>query len=204
VNYQNAPYYIAECTGQPWRDGWRVGECPADYQNASVQVIPLNEMEQSSIGQVSANLKELDPSTVTLQVSPSFLLENSQITISGQILPQMANENVTLQAKIFSSTWTTIGTVETQADGRFEYKWTPQTGGIIPFQASWMGNRQYNGATSAETNATILPLYIIAIVIAVALSAIIIAFALFKTRPKKQEQTVPSPTQDTPAARFLN
>ena len=61
VNVQNVSYYIAEATGNQWRDGWRVGETPSEYQNVSSQVVPLRNMEQSSIGQVSASLRELDP-----------------------------------------------------------------------------------------------------------------------------------------------
>jgi surface antigen len=28
VNHQNVKYYIGECTGTNWRNGWRIGECP--------------------------------------------------------------------------------------------------------------------------------------------------------------------------------
>ena len=69
VNVQNVSYYIAECTGSQWRDGWRVGETPSEYQNVSSQVVTLGNMEQSSIGQVSASLRELDASTLALHVS---------------------------------------------------------------------------------------------------------------------------------------
>lgn len=55
---------------------------------------------------ISASLRELDPSTLALQISSSIMLENNNVTISGQILPQTANENVTLQAKINSDSWT--------------------------------------------------------------------------------------------------
>jgi len=44
-----------------------------------------------------------------------------------------------LQAKINSESWTTIATVETQVDGRFEYNWAPVTGGVIAIEASWLG-----------------------------------------------------------------
>jgi hypothetical protein len=196
IEYQNVSYYTAECTGEEWRDGWRVGECPTEYRNASAQVITLNNMEQSSIGQVSASLRELDPSTLTLQISPIISLENSQITLSGQILPMVANQNVTLQAKINSSTWTTIGTVETQSDGRFKYDWIPETGGIIAVQASWLGNREYNGSTSAETNIIILPLFVVAEIVAILLAVGIVTFAFLKTRHKPQGQEEDSIKQD--------
>ena len=161
-------------------------------------MITLENIEQTSIGQVSANLRALDPSTLALQISPAIMLENNQVTISGQILPETAKENVTLQAKINSSTWTTIGTVETQSDGRFVYSWMPGTGGVIAVQASWIGNRQYNGTKSAETNLIILPIFVVAVIVAVLLAVVIVAFAFFKTRQRKQKPVEHSTKQYTP------
>lgn len=201
VNHQNVSYYIAECTGGKWREGWRVGETPTEYQNVSSQIVALENMEQSFIGQVSASLKELDPSTLALQIIPSIMLENNNLTISGQILPQTANENVTLQAKINSESWTTIATVETQADGRFEYNWAPVTGGVIAIEASWLGNRQYNGATSLQTNVIILPIFVVALIAALVLAVVILALVIYKTRHKKPEPAQPStqPAETAPS-----
>jgi hypothetical protein len=189
VNVQNVSYYIAECTGNQWRDGWRVGETPSEYQNVSSQVVPLGNMEQSSIGQVSASLRELDPSTVALHVSPSIMLGSNNVTISGQILPQTANENVTLQAKINSNSWTTIATVQTQADGRFQYIWASPTDGSVPIQASWLGNRQYNGATSAQTNVIVMPLFMVALIAALVFAMVVFVLVVIKIRRRKQEPT---------------
>jgi hypothetical protein len=197
INYQNVAYYVGECTSSNWRIGWRVGEYPNEFQNVSAQVITLENMEQASIGQVSASLKELDPSTLTMQISPTLTLENSPIAITGQMLPKLANENVTLQAKINSPTWTTIGTVLTQADGRFEYDWTPPTSGTVAIKASWLGNRQYNGATSAQANVILLPTFLIAVVSSAVSAVAIVAFAFIKTRTKKPAQPQPSTPQDT-------
>ena len=190
VSYQNTSYYVAECTGGNWREGWRVGECPDGYTNISTDVITLENMEQSSIGQVSASLQELDPSSLTLQVSPSFTLQNSELAIQGQIAPELANENVTLQAQVGSSTWTTIGTVQTQPDGRFSYSWNPENSGFISIQASWVGNQDYNGAASSNTNITVLPTLMIGVITAILLAVGIGSFAFFKTRqtPKRQER----------------
>ncbi len=200
VNVQNVSYYIGECTGSQWRDGWRVGETPAEYQNVSSHVVTLENMEQSSVGQVSASLRELDPSTLNVKVSWSIMLENNNVTISGQILPKTANENVTLQAKINSNSWTTITTVETQADGRFEFNWAPATGGVIPIQASWLGNRQYNGATSAQSNILVLPIFVVVLIVALVLAVVLLVLVFFKTRNKKTvpfqvlEPTLPNQT----------
>ena len=184
VNVQNASYYIAECTGEQWREGWRVGETPIKYQNVSSQVTTLENTEQFSIGQVSASLRELDHSTLSLQISPSLTLENSNVAISGQIYPQIANENVTVQAKINNNGWTNIATVPTQVDGRFVYTWEPPSGGLIAVQASWIGNRQYNGATSAQTNVIILPIFLVALILCLVLAVVMISLVFFKTRGK--------------------
>jgi hypothetical protein len=192
VNIQNVPYYIAECTGSQWRDGWRVGETPTEYQNVSSQVITLENMEQSSAGQVSANIRELDPSTLALQTSPSIILESSSVKISGQILPQTANENVTLQAKINNGGWTVIANVTTQADGRFQYNWVPAGGGMVAVQASWLGNRQYNGVTSAQASVVVLPVYIVALIVALVSAVIVLVLVLVKTRRRKIEPMQPA------------
>jgi hypothetical protein len=187
VNVQNVSYYIAECTGEKWREGWRVGETPIEYQNVSSQVSTLQNVEQSSIVQVSASLRELDHSTLSLQISPSIMLENSNVTISGQIFSQTVNENVTVLAKINGGSWTKIAIVQTQSDGRFVYTWTPASVGIIAVQASWVGNRQYNGATSAQTNVIIMPIFLVALILCLGLSIVMRALVFFKTRRKNSD-----------------
>jgi len=46
INYQNVSYYIGECTGSQWRTGWRIGETPSKYQNASSLVVPVENTAQ--------------------------------------------------------------------------------------------------------------------------------------------------------------
>jgi hypothetical protein len=193
VNVQNVSYYIAECTGTQWRDGWRVGETPSEYQNVSSHVVTLENMEQFNMGEVSANLRELDPSTLALRVSQSFMFANKNVTISGQILPQSPNENVTLQAKINSDSWTTLATVQTQSDGSFQYTWAPTTEGSVTIQASWLGNRQYNGAASVQTNIVILPLFMVALIVGLVLAVVLLVLVLIKTSRRKQD--LPQPTE---------
>lgn len=144
-------------------------------------------MEQSSIGQVSASLRELAHSTISLQISPLIKLENNNLTISGQIYPQTANENVTVHAKINSDSWTNIATVQTQADGRFVYTWAPASDGEIAVQASWVGNRQYNGATSAQTNIIILPIFLVALILCLMLALVMLTLVFFKTWRKNPD-----------------
>jgi hypothetical protein len=186
VTKSNVTYYIGECTGGKWRTSWRIGETPTQYQNLTAQVITLENMETTSIGQVFANLRELDPSVVTLQVSPSLLIESGNITVRGAITPLASAENVTLQAKINGGGWTTIGTVETGSDGAFNYTWTSTSQGSIAFQASWQGNNKFNGAISSQASLMVLPMLIIILVAAVAAAITAVILVFIKTRkPKK-------------------
>ncbi len=185
VNVQNVSYCIGECTGGKWREGWRIGETPIEYQNVTAEIITLGSMEQTSIGQVGASLRELDPSTLSLQASSTLLLEDSNVTLSGQILPQTPNENVTLRAQMNNGGWTTIGTVLTQSDGRFNYSWMPPAGGIIAVQASWVGNRQFNGATSNQMNVIIVPILVVVLLFALAVAVTGFGIVLYKALRRK-------------------
>lgn len=196
VEHEGVPYYIAECTGEQWRTGWRVGECPTAYQNITGQVIELGDgVEQSSIGQISANLQMRGSSSLTLRTSSSLLLETWQVTLSGQILPQTPNENVTLHANIDGTGWTPIGTALTGQDGSYSFNWTPPSSGSVAFQANWTGNRHYDGATSDQTSVYFISLYIIPIITAAIAVILLAAYALLLTK-KKNPQQPPPQTQE--------
>ena len=46
ITNDNTQYYVAECTGGNWREGWRVGECPPDLKQVSAEVVTLEDAEQ--------------------------------------------------------------------------------------------------------------------------------------------------------------
>jgi hypothetical protein len=39
VLHDGTRYYMAECTGGNWQEGWRVGECPDDLKNATLKTV---------------------------------------------------------------------------------------------------------------------------------------------------------------------
>ncbi|MCJ7560888.1 hypothetical protein MUO79_09795, partial [Candidatus Bathyarchaeota archaeon] len=41
VTSGNTKYYVAECTGGNWQEGWRVGECSEELKHVNAQVITL-------------------------------------------------------------------------------------------------------------------------------------------------------------------
>lgn len=161
VEYNGVTYYMAECTGGNWKQGWRVGECPDDYKDVSTKIISLDNADRVDPGQVSASFSVMEPSALSLDVSPIFRTDNSTLTIKGQITPHLQNQNVTIYAKINMGAWEVIGSTLTNPDGSYEFTWHSQTGGVYVIQASWAGDENYTGALSTTINAIMLPTYMI-------------------------------------------
>jgi hypothetical protein len=189
-------YYVAECTGGNWKAGWRVGECPPDLKQISAEIVTLEDAEQVAPGQVSASFTAMEPSALSLEVSPIISIQNGAIVIGGQLAPEMANENITLYAQINSSPWTVIGTALTQSDGRFEYVWMAEVAGSHAIRAGWLGNDSYTGAMSSTKSATVIPLFLTALigmtVIAAAIGAVAVLLAR-RTQHQSLKQPEPQP-----------
>ena len=191
VTHDGTRYYVAECTGGNWREGWRVGECPDDLKQVSSEVLTLEDMEQVAPGQVSASFTAMEASFLSLEVSPSISIQNSAITIQGQLTPEIASENVTLYAKVNGSPWTVIGTALTQSNGRFEYLWTAETAGSHNIRAAWSGNEQYTGSISLTRSATVIPLFLTALISVAVIAAVIGGVAVLMAKHTHQETIEP-------------
>jgi hypothetical protein len=185
-------YYVAECTGGNWKAGWRVGECPTDLKQVSAEIVTLEDAQQVAPGQVSASFKAMEPSVLYLEVSPIISIQNSAIAIGGQLSPEIVNENVTLYAQTNSSPWTVIGTALTQSDGRFEYVWMPEVAGSHAIRAGWSGNDLYTGAMSSTKSATVIPLFLTALIGVAVIAVVVGTVAVFIAR-RTQHQSLEPP-----------
>ena len=166
VTYNNIRYYMAEVTGGDWQNGWRVGECPDKLKNAPAQVITLENCEQTTYGQVSASYKTLASSTISLIVSPTYLIQGGTVTLSGQLSPPLQNRTVTIYIKINNSPWIVLDTITTNQDGYFTYAWNTEDAGICYVRSSWSGNNDYAGADSPIQTVTVLStLFVLLLVI---------------------------------------
>ena len=188
-------YYVAECTGGNWKEGWRVGECPDDLKQISAEIVTLEDAEQVAPGQVSASFTAMEPSALALDVSPIISLQNSAIVIGGQLSPEMANENVTLYAQINSSPWTVIGTALTQSDGSFEYVWMAEVAGSHAIRAGWSGNELYTGAMSSTKSATVIPHLLTALIGIAIIAAVVSAVAVLIARRTHHQSIEPPEPQ---------
>jgi hypothetical protein len=137
----------------------------------------------------------MEPSALSLEVSPIISLQNNAIVIGGQLVPQMPNENVTLYAKINSAAWTVIGIVVTQSNGRFEYVWTAEIAGSHAIRAGWSGNAFYTGAMSAAKSATVIPLFLAALIGVAVIAAVIGVVAILVAKHGQQQYLEPPEPQ---------
>jgi len=175
VTYNNIHYYVAETTGDDWQNGWRVGECPDKLKNAPAQVITLENCEQSTYGQVSASYKSLTSSTISLAISPTYLIQGGTVTLSGQLSPPLQNRTVTIYIKINNSPWIVLDTTTTNHAGYFTYAWTTDAAGICYIRSSWFGNNDYAGADSQIQTVTILSTFFVLLLV---ITAILVCFGI--------------------------
>ncbi len=195
VSLDDTEYYVAECTGGNWTYGWRVGECPNNLKNATVQVVTLENSEKVSPGQVSASFAALEPSTIELEVSSLFAFPESTVAFSGQLTPAKQGENVTIYVGAAGSTWQVAGTAVTQSDGRFEYVWATEAVGAYAVRASWAGDDSYRSSVSLTGNVVVAPFFLVALIVVVIVVAVIGAVAVFSLRRAEQRAVVLGETQ---------
>ena len=175
VTYNNIRYYVAEVTGGDWQNGWRVGECPENLKSAQAQIITLENCEQTTYGQVSASYKTLAYSTISLIISPTYLIQGGTVTLSGQLSPPLQNRTVTIYIKINNSPWIVLDTTTTNHAGYFTYAWTTDAAGICYIRSSWFGNNDYAGADSQIQTVTILSTFFVLLLV---ITAILVCFGI--------------------------
>ncbi len=197
ITYNNIKYYIVECTGGNWRDGWRVGECPDDLEHAPVQVITLENCEQSAPGQVSASYKTLTTSTISLTISPTYLIEKGTVTLYGQLSPTLQNRTITIYVKVNNLPWTILGTATTDSGGKFTYAWNTETAGICYIRASWSGDDDHAGADSPTRTVTILSIFFVSLLGIAVILVCVGMVAFFMSRQAQQETPEPQPPEIT-------
>jgi hypothetical protein len=194
VTYNGIQYYMAECTGESWEDGWRVGECPPDLKKEEMQIITLENCEQWAPGQVSASYKTLNPSTVTLTASSTFVCQGSTVNLSGQLSPNLQNEIITIYFKMGNSPWVVLATATTDSNGRFTCVLNVNETSLYYVRASWSGNSDYMGADSPIISITSLSaLFLVFLAITIALICTgAVAFLMARQKyPEIEEQRVP-------------
>jgi len=195
VKYKGVTYYVAECTGQNLEDGWRVGERPEDLEHASAQVITLENSEDVAPGQVSASYTVQEPTSISLKISPTLLLQGGIMSLNGQLTPVLANKNITIYARVNAASWTILGTTATGSDGFFAYTWKTENAGILSIRASWSGDDVYAGSISPTQTVTVIPSLLIYLLTIPFVLICLAAVAVLVSKQSQQEVPEPQPPQ---------
>lgn len=204
VPYNGVNYYVAETTGDDWQNGWRVGECPNQLKTATMKVITLENCDKTTYAQVSASYKTLSPSTLSLIVSSTFLIQGSTATFSGELSPNLANEEIVIYLKVNNSPWIVLDTIKTDQKGTFTYVWNAEATGICYIRASWSGNENYGGADSPIQTITVFSIYFISLLVFIVVLACIGVAILMISRKSQPQTFEPQPPEVTVTTkRFL-
>ena len=183
VMHDGKKFYVAECTGEDWQNGWRVGECPDNLKQASLKVITLEGSESSAPGQVSASYNTLHLSLLSFGSSTSFLIQGSTVTFTGQLTPALSSVNVTIYIKVNGLQWSELVTIQTDSNGKFAYVWNAASPGICSVRASWSGNELYASADSPVRTIAVLSLFLVSLLsITIALVCIGVSTFLLSRR----------------------
>jgi len=195
VTCNDIRYYVAECTGDNWKNGWRIGECPNDLKDASPEVITLENCEQEVSGQVSASYETLESSEISLTISSTNVIQGSTITLSGQLSPSLQNKTVTVYIKTNNLGWIVLGTVTTDSSGRFAYPWNAEVAGMHYIRASWSGDNDYAGADSSIQSVIVLSTFFI-FLLAITIVLVCVGTVVFlMSRRSQQEVQEPQPPE---------
>jgi hypothetical protein len=198
VTNGNTRYYVAECTGGNWRDGWRVGECPDELKNTNPQVITLENSESSSPEQVTTSYRTLSSSAITLSASTTFAIQGSTVILSGLLSPHLQNETVTIYIRTNGMSWNVSGKAATDSNGAFSFAWIADASAVCYVRASWSGDENYSAADSQTLTITTLSMFFV-LMIGATLALLIIGAAVYVvSRPHKQEIFEPQPPEIPP------
>jgi len=95
-------------------------------------------------------------STLTIHVTPLYAVVGGNVTISGQLTPNIPNIPVTIMMRTGGEPWMNISTVNTGAGGVYRYVWIVPASGVFQFKSFWPGNVNLNGCESDVVNVTIV------------------------------------------------
>lgn len=191
VKRDGTTYYVAECTGGNLTYGWRVGECPDNLKKAKAQILTLENAEEIAPGQVSASFTTLEPSDISLEISPALALEKGVITFQGKLTPTIPNQNVIIYLGISGYPWRVLANVTTREDGSFAYAWKSQIDGMYAVRASWNGDEIYAGSVSATQTGAIIPMFLMALIGLIVLAIIIGVVAVLFSRHSRHDNLEP-------------
>jgi hypothetical protein len=152
VTINNINYYIAECTGDKWETGWRVGELPKELEGLTPQIVSLESVSfDSPAGLVSASINvQQYESSITIN---SFLPLVSYIYISVTLTPNLPNQTINLYL-VTQNSYKLLASTATDSNGNFKLTYIPLWITDVNYGSlavSYNGNQNYKGTSYTLT-----------------------------------------------------
>ncbi len=196
VVYEGNRYYVAECTGGDWQAGWRVGEYPEDQGLESAQVISLENIDDPHAGQVSASYENLEASAISLAISPTILMQEGTIALSGDLNPPIENATITIYTRMSGSPWKAFDTTQTTEGGHFSYAFSPENSGICEVRVGWSGTQTFAAADSPIRTITVISAFLLILVSAIIILACLGIAMFIVVRRNSTNVLEPQPPQE--------
>ncbi len=147
--YNDKKYFTVETIA----DYWKVGDQPEGLVGIEPIIISLENFDNTSFLQISANLDSpLLPSLISLNLVSDFLKVKEGetfINVSGSISPEYPNQLVFINI-VYDSffSYDIIRSVTTDEFGIYSFVWSFNSSGLYSFQTSWNGFQRYAGSVS--------------------------------------------------------
>ena len=155
--YNNKTYWTAEATPQ---GDWKVGDQSLSMTNAIAQIIPIDNCEVASPGQITTSIGiPLQDSQITINLSQQPTAEQEKkraLLISGTTQPATPNSSITLFINE-NGKYTNYTKIDTDSAGNYSYLWNFTKDGTYFISTSWVGNGTSLGVDSETLIAFIGP-----------------------------------------------
>lgn len=192
ISYQNPSFtWVALTTMKTDQAGsylydWKTIQTGVNFLKASW---PGDELTAAAQNFTTVTVA-LISSNITIAADKSTAIVGTTIRIVGSLTPLVANTNVVIDIRTANGTRSWNATISTDANGGYEYEWTPNATGTYRIKATWQGGSVTMPAHSEEIEINIQPKGEIPlqqyVVGAVAVVAIFIVLAVVIRKTKKK------------------
>jgi PKD repeat protein len=88
-------------------------------------------------------------SSLTIASSSTTVTVGDDATITGTLTPTQQGKEITLQYRLVGQSWGTYDTATTDAQGDYEFVWTPDAAGTYELQTTWQGDASTESSQSS-------------------------------------------------------
>jgi PKD repeat protein len=94
-------------------------------------------------------------SSLTITSSSTTVTVGDDATVAGTLTPTQQGKEITLQYRLVGQSWGTYDTTATDAQGGYEFVWTPDAAGTYELQTTWEGDADTESSQSSVQTITV-------------------------------------------------